>query len=358
MRWPASLRRGASIRLRSDNRVATLSLPQSFGSVELRGGNARVVIVPSLGGKISELWFDDRQWLWRNPQLAFRAPTAGASYVLTADSGGYDECFPTVGACTLPSIVRGFGGRDVPDHGELWAQQPDLRLTTGEEGHRAHLTWQGECLPYRFERSVVVTPAGEVRCEYLATNTGDVRLPFIWSAHPLLPLSSGTRIELPEGARTRVWAEHGIDLGGAGAEHRWPRVRSGGQLLDLSAPARAWKKPYACKVFVDLPAGEQTLRVIEGTEALTVHLDAAQIPHLGLWINRGGWNPMPKTSWLPWKKPAPYENLAFEPAIGAPDTLSDALGAWESAHWIEPGEARVWTMSWTGGAAPLSAPAR
>ena len=333
--------------------------PQAaFGTVELRGGNARAVLVPALGGKISELWFGDKQWLWHNDQLPFRAPDASASYVLTADSGGFDECFPTVGPCTLPSLVRGAGGRELPDHGELWSQAPHLQLTTGEAGHRAHLTWQGAALPYRFERALVVTPTGAVRCDYAATNLGEMKTPFIWSAHPLLPLGRDTRLELPDGARVRVWAEHGIDLGGAGAEHRWPRARSGGQLIDLSAPGRAWKRPYACKLFVDLPPGEQCVRVIDGGQALTARFDAAEVPQMALWINHGAWNPLPRTSWLPWRRPAPYRNLAFEPAIGAPDTLSEALGAWDGVHWLNPGETRRWTVTWTGAAAPPPPDAR
>jgi galactose mutarotase-like enzyme len=203
-----------------------------------------------------------------------------------------------------------------------------------------------------------VTPAGEVRCEYVATNLGEMRLPFIWSAHPLLPLTNATRLELPEGARTRVWAEHGLELGGRGAEHKWPRLRSGGQLLDMSSPAGVGKKPYACKLFVDLPSGEQSVRVVEGDERLTARFDARDVPQLALWINRGGWNPLPRTSWLPWRKPEPYHNLAFEPAIGAPDTLGDALGAWDGAHWIEAGQTRCWTVTWSGDTAPTPPPAR
>lgn len=338
--------------------MAAAAPPQSFGTVELRGGDARVVIVPALGGKISELWFDDRQWLWKNPQLPYQVPDAGASYVLTADSGGYDECFPTAGLCTLPSLVRGAGGRELPDHGELWSQHPALTLTTDDAGHRARLVWDGERLPYRFERTVVATPEGAVRCEYAATNVGALRIPFVWSAQPMLPLTTATRVELPEGARVRVWAEHGVALGGAAAEHRWPRLRSGGQLLDLSAPACARKKPYACKLFVDLPAGNHAVRVVEGDAILTARFDAAQVPQLALWINDGGWNPLPRTSWLPWRTPAPYHNLAFGPAIGAPDSLSDALGAWQGAHWLEPGETRLWTITWTGSTAPPPEPAR
>ena len=77
---------------------------------------------------------------------------------------------------------------------------------------------------------------------------------------------------------------------------------------------------------------------------------------LGGNINHGGWNPLPRTSWLPWRKPAAYRNLGFEPAIGAPDTLTDALGAWERAHWLEAGESRLWTITWSGGTVPPPVP--
>ena len=41
-----------------------------------------------------------REWLWTSDVIAHQTPIDGASYVETADSGGYDECFPTVAACT------------------------------------------------------------------------------------------------------------------------------------------------------------------------------------------------------------------------------------------------------------------
>lgn len=308
-----------------------------------------MVIIPALGGKIAELWFGDRQWLWRNAQLSFRTPRKGESYVLTADSGGLDECFPTVAPCVLPSLVRGAGGRELPDHGELWSQHAAMDLRTDADGHRAVLTWEGECLPFRFERTVVVTPGGEVRCEYAATNLGDLKIPFLWAAHALLPLGRETRVVLPDGARMRVSAEHGIALGGSGAEHRWPRARSGGQLLDFSSPALAWKRPFACMLHVDLPRGARSVGVREGRETLTATFDGDEVTHLGLWVNHGGWNPLPRTSWLPWRKPAPYHNLGFEPGIGAPGSLSDALGSWDGASWIEPRATRRWTVTWTGG---------
>ncbi|MFN8582333.1 MAG: hypothetical protein U0163_15335 [Gemmatimonadaceae bacterium] len=44
----------------------------------------------------------------------------------------------------------------------------------------------------------------------------------------------------------------------------------------------------------------------------------------------------------------PYLNLAFQPAIGAPDTLADALGDWESRAMDGAGEFRSWSVRWRG----------
>ena len=111
-------------------------------------------------------------------------------------------------------------------------------------------------------------------------------------------------------------------------------------------------------LYVDLPPGGQGVRVVEGGDQLVVTVHASEVPQVGLWINNGGWNPLPRTSWLPWRKPAPYFNLGVEPALGAPGALADALGAWESAQWISPGATRRWSVTWTGGKVPPPASPR
>jgi galactose mutarotase-like enzyme len=314
----------------------------SFGYAELHGGASRVRLMPALGGKIAELELAGRQWLWKSPVIPFRTGEDGTSYVETADSGGWDECFPTVGACTLPSSAGPWAGLSLPDHGELWARTARLEVLARGDGQEATCVWRGLRLPYRFERTVRVSPSGTVEMRYAAANESDVPLPYLWSAHPLLPLTPDTRVELPEGARVRVWAQHGIDMGGAGAEFRWPHAAARGRAADFSRPARvAGGLRYACKLFVDLPAGRDVAAaVVEGGVRLEVRVDTREVPQMGLWINHRGWTPF--------RRGKPYCNLAFEPCIGAPDTLSEAFGAWDGAHWLAPGETRYWTLSWTG----------
>jgi galactose mutarotase-like enzyme len=308
-----------------------------FGFIELRGGDSRVVVVPALGGKISSMELAGRQWLWTSPVIPYAPPEEGASYVETADTGGYDECFPTVGACKLPTWIRGFGGLELPDHGELWSQPPEVDVRASAEGQAVHLAWTGKRMPYRFEREVRITPQGVVEMRYAATNTGAEKMPFIWSSHPLFPLGPRTRLHLPADTRVKVYAQHGIEIAEYGSDMgRWPDLRVSGKPVNFSIPDRVARR-YACKLFFDMTEGWAAL--IEDDLWLKVEFDQRQVPNLGLWLNKEGWSPF--------RREKPYRNLAFEPCIGAPDTLHDALGAWNRAHWLEPGQTRRWSLRWS-----------
>lgn len=306
----------------------------AYGTVEVRGGSSRIVCVPALAGRITRMELAGRQWLWHNESIPFAPPEEGASYVETADSGGYDECFPTVAACRIPGWVRGWGGVDLPDHGEVWSQVPELEIDTGPGGQAVVTTWEGRRLPYRLTRLARVTPEGAVAMTYHAVNDAADRIPFIWAGHPLLALRPDTRLLLPEGAPFRVASSHRLAMGDARSQHRWPFVRAAGRVLDFLTP---WDvaREYACKLFVDMPEGRATIR--DGDHELEATFDTAEVPQFGLWINKGGWAP---------GRRKPYLNVGFEPCIGAPDALCDALGDWKRAQWLEPGEVRTWTVTW------------
>ena len=308
-----------------------------FGYAELRGGGTRVVIVPALGGKIAEMELAGRQWLWRSDVIPYAPGEDGASYVETADTGGYDECFPTVGECRVPTWVRDFGGVTLPDHGELWSQAPEIDVRTSADGQVATTQWTGRRLPYRFSREVRVSPDGAVHMRYEVVNVGSERIPFLWSSHPLLPLTPDTRLDLPPASRLHVYAQHEIKLGTGATDSRWPLVRVAGKLVDLSRPYSVARR-YACKVFLDLLEGHAAVE--ESGARLEVEFALNEVPNFGLWINRGGWSPF--------RRGKPYMNLAFEPCIGAPDRLDEALGAWKSAHWLDAGDTRRWSLAWRG----------
>ena len=272
-----------------------------------------------------------------------------ASYVELADTGGYDECFPTVGACVIPAHVATYGNVRLPDHGELWSRGPRLDLQDGPEGAYATTSWVGERMAYTFSRTLHVDTNGVVDMRYAATNTGGSPLPFLWSAHPLLPLTDRTRVRLPVGSRLRVDAAHGFsalhageserEIVEGGDQQRWPMLSMDGTSLDVSRPA-AIGEGAACKLFLDLPRGRVRATVEEGGASLHVDFDGGSVTHFGLWINNAGWTPFDNGR--------PYRNLAFEPCIGAPDSLAKSIDRWESEAWIPPGETREWSLRWSG----------
>jgi galactose mutarotase-like enzyme len=295
-----------------------------------------------------------RQWLWHNPDVPFALPREGARYAELEAAGGFDECFPTVGSCRLPRWVKGARWVKLPDHGELWAQPPEITIITDEEGHSATCTWSGAALPYRFTRRITVHPEGWVAFAYSATNTGEHRIPFLWSSHPIFPLTARTRIVLPDGARVRLWSQQGVDFGRRGAEHRWPHLRARGahkgRELDLSRPFLAAGGDYACKLFVELPRSEVTIVVEEGSARLEMHVHGREIPAVGVSINRagGGGAGVRRGRWPFARRVRTASTVAIEPCLGAPESLRAALGKWDGAHWLEPGGTARWSMTWRG----------
>ncbi len=308
-----------------------------FPHVELRGGDTRLVIVPSLGGKIAIWESAGRDWLWKSDIIPLAPGEAGRSYVETADTGGFDECFPTVGACRVPGWVKQFGGYELPDHGELWSQEPAVDVRTGPAGQSVTCQWEGKVLPYRFARTVRVDGDGGVVLHYAAINDGKERLPFLWSSHPLFPLTSETTIHIPEGSRMQWFSSHGIDLGELRSEHRWPLLRGGGKAYDFSQPWSVAKR-YACKLFVEPTDGRVAVR--EGEHELLFTFDPRAVTHVGVWIN--------KREWTPFRDAPAACHIGVEPAIGSPDTLEDALGDWKSVAWLDPGETQHWSLEVRG----------
>ena len=87
---------------------------------------------------------------------------------------------------------------------------------------------------------------------------------------------------------------------------------------------------------------------------LEMALNGRDIPGVAVTVNRGMLGPAHSAkSIFPWKKSKPYSTVSLAPSVGAPDALSEAIGAWDAAQWIEPGGAMQWTMTWRGMPAPV-----
>ena len=213
-----------------------------------------------------------------------------------------------------------------------------------------HVERRGAAVPVH--RRITVHPEGWVAFAYAATNTGAHRIPFLWSSQPVFPLTPKTRLFLPDGAVTKLWSQRDVQFGAPGSEHKWPRLRNGDTLVDLSRPFSALGGDYACKLFVQLPRREVIVAVEEGGSRLEMLLHGREIPTVGIAIDRSTKGAVAglRGLWPFGKRRRQLCTVSIEPCLGAPESLSDALGAWDDAHWLEPGATARWGMTWRGGA--------
>jgi galactose mutarotase-like enzyme len=301
-------------------------------AIALREDELEAVVVPSAGMRITNLRRPrGREWLWRSDQIPLARPAAGHSYVETADSGGWDECFPTVAPSPLPGAPA--GTPDLPDHGELWAATWRSSVYQHAGGTTLSASAAGQLLPYEFHREITLDPGEPVlRLAYRLRHLGDRPFPWIWSSHPLLNVQPGSVLELPSMRQVRLDAVHGrSDL----ARHdivSWP-AGIGGEAERFRFPEDGG---WALKCFGDVgESGRMTLTDPRVGERLTIQVSPATVPQVGLWINCRGWAPPGRT---------PYYNLALEPCIGAPDRLADAVTEWGLARTLAPGEEQSWAL--------------
>jgi galactose mutarotase-like enzyme len=303
-----------------------------FPAVALSSPELEVVVVPSIGMKLTNLRRrSGREWLWRSDQIPLAPPRPGASYVETADSGGWDECFPTVGPCPIPGAPPATA--PLPDHGELWSAVWTSSVFDHTGGTTLTGTTNGVVFPYEFHREITVDSHDPViRFRYRTRHTGASAFPWIWSSHPLLNVQPGSVLELPGVSHVKIDAVHGRTDLTAGQVVSWPSA-IGGASNGFEFPEDGG---WAVKMFGDVgPQGMMTLTDPRRGERLEFVVKPEEVAQVGIWMNCRGWAPPGRT---------PYYNMALEPCIGAPDRLDEAVEEWHTAQTLQPGEERSWTL--------------
>ena len=292
-----------------------------FPALALFNEEIECVVVPSLGGKLSNLRRRrGREWLWRDASRELGDRPEGGSF---PDTGGWDECFPNIAPGPMPQALP--GEPLLPDHGELWSLtwQHDLLETPAATVLTARV--EGVALPYEFQRDVIVPHEGhEVRIEYRLIHRGTVPFPFLWSAHPVFGAPAGMRVTLPTVTTMRVDHSSGRPDLPADAEVPWP----------LDGESQSWAVPevsgWSAKLFADVGASGLAILTAPGRgEQLEIQVDPAQVPNLGLYVDAR----------------ADGTRLGVEPCIGAPDRLDRAVGVWRAAAVLGVGEHRKWGIT-------------
>ncbi|MEB3298973.1 MAG: hypothetical protein VKO21_05755 [Candidatus Sericytochromatia bacterium] len=279
--------------------------------VLLEAFGLRVRLVPSQGGRITSLVAHGREWLWRNPALQPPLPVvAPGGYVEAHDDGGWDEIFPNL------APVEQADGTYWPDHGELWSRS----WKAEQRGSQVCVTRvTSQLLPVRMSRTLSLEDPARLRVDYVLEHLGEMPLSFMWAAHPLFAVGPGDRWV---SSRPLAWwpEQEGADLP--------PCIHAG------ILPAR--QAGLAAKAFAAMPP-DGRLELHSAGHLLVLHTDPAQVPHLGLWLNAGGWAGVPDAT--------PYFNLALEPCIGPSDRFSEAIRLAPGPTTLEPGESRRWWLS-------------
>ncbi len=139
------------------------------------------------GGRLSRISYRGYDLLTPEP-ANFRPPRVDQGQYEQRPVYGYDDCFPSVGACSYPESKL-----SIPDHGELCWLQWDLR----EEPDCLAFSVRSKILPLVFTRKMKFTDSSII-WDFEVLNEGSDPLPFQHSMHPLLRADEITSIELPE----------------------------------------------------------------------------------------------------------------------------------------------------------------
>ncbi len=322
-------------------------------NVLIQAGTCVVRFAPQLGGKIASIQVGGTEIL--QTPLQPPAPRTKTMGFDESDASGWDECLPSVAACTVKTAA---GDAHIPDHGDLWrvaweaidgagqeAGDSD-RQTENGNGQRGtsatnSLKLRGRCfsLPLELERSVELTESHSrwrLNLGYMLRNVGDFVVPWSWAAHPLFLAGAGDRILLPKALKSlRIEGSGGQRLGKSGDMVSWPlaELAAGGQ-TDLSLGQNSGSG-IGDKLFAGPLEADQNWCVLERPSAglrIKVTFDVAATPYLGLWICYGGW---------PERAGAKQTCVALEPATAPVDSLA-VNGPW--TRHLAPGEWSSWSM--------------
>jgi galactose mutarotase-like enzyme len=299
-------------------------------AIALRTDELEVIAVPAAGMRLTNLRRPrGREWLWRNDQVPLGPPREGAAYADTADSGGWDESFPTSGSSPIPGAPPGTPA--LPDQGELWSGAWTSSVYEHTEGVTLRAWTRGRLLPYEFEREITLDPREPVaRFRYRIRNAGAETFPWIWSAHPLFNVQPGSTLALPSVRQVKLDAVHGLPELSRGDIVAWPGA-FGGEAGRFTFPAEG---EWAVKLFGDVgESGRMALVDPRRGERLELVVRPSEVPQVGVGINVRGWAP-------PGRRP--YYNLALQPSIGAPDRLDEAVRQWGTGQTLAPGVERSW----------------
>lgn len=311
----------------------TRSSVEGFESIRINTGVIEISIIPELGGKINSLRDvrTGREWLWRHPRFPYKLMPHGSIYTAQSDTGGWDECFPSVAECAYPSAP--WQGAAIQDHGELWSHSAEFEMREQEGSVTLRTRSQGVVLPYTFTRIITLTAnSSAIRTNYEVSSNTDQPINYVWCIHPLIAIEPGMELRLPASAQ--------FNVGGAFPEGLVPLDKK----LQYPFPASGLNFPFlpetnaarAIKIWSDpLPVGEGWTSVRASDGELKMRWDVNLLPQVAVWMNLGAFG---------MDGGSPYFNMGLEPCIGAQDSLADAVTQYNLFATLPPRGIKTWWL--------------
>src|SRR5258708_35706618 len=273
-----------------------------------------LTVVPEPGGKIVSLIRNESEYEYLvqppDPERAYR-PRNYAGRFEEYEPSGFDECLPTIAACSYPE--EPFSASPLPDHGDVWCSSSSVEIA----GERVTLTTSIRSLPLRFTKKLRLRK-NIVRLEYEVSNLSKSDLKFLWSAHPLIKVEPDAEIILPQEVKeVEVNWSNDERLGKSGDRCSWPiATECSGRTVELNrivSPTAA----TAEKLFTSpLCEGFCGMFLPRENESIIFRFDPRLVPYVGIWICQGGW---------PIARADKQFTVALEPYNGRPDSLEEAI---------------------------------
>jgi hypothetical protein len=304
------------------------------GIVTLSNGVMEVAVLPEHGGKILQITNlkTGREWLWSNPHLPIKLPDGNGRYVEEYDTGGWDECFPTIAPGPYPKGV--FTGVETGNHGELWELPwPVIHHVEDDTGAIITQKVESQRFPISIERTLRLHPSLPVLdVDYMVKNNSQDSMGYLWAVHPLIPVGDGLKLCFPEGTTIRISALLGE------WEGKFPvglSVHPPVSLLDLVDPELVGRSPRGAKFFTDaLPGNWGAVETPDG-ERLKFSFNHDAFDCIAVWINLRQWSGCGSE---------PYCNIGFEPMIGNSDSIADAVRDGLPHRLIPGGAIQRWSL--------------
>ena len=292
---------------------------QGFDVLGLRDEHAEVRIIPELGAKVSSLVSlpCGREWMWSPPGTRLFRNRTGDPFP-DGTCIGADECLPTLAPCR-------WRGRELPDHGEAWAESWELDESALAES-LVRVRLRLPVSPFEIERTVSLRD-GVISLDYVLRNLGSEPEEYVWAFHPLMAMRTGDHLLLPPEVKSlRVEAAMEADFGPRGTALGWPRPGPGIGLDRFELGRRA-----ALKLFTDpLTQPLAAVRNSISGDYLVFQIAHGVTDAFGIWINRGAWQHS--------------DIIAIEPTNGAPDALHLAVEDWRRFVRLAAGEQVRWGL--------------